>query len=124
MLTLPLYFGYEESMSGHTGHIIAPLVKVTPIDLARYVRFQDCTDRTAASNFSKRRGLLTPDLTETQSSGGCRSQVAACFAMSALVTLRSRRVPLRDSACDGTGWIMRRETGFASGPSLCEAGAT
>lgn len=34
MLTLAFYFGYEESMSGHTGHIIAPLVKVThPIDL-------------------------------------------------------------------------------------------
>lgn len=29
MLTLPFYFGYEESMAGHTGHIIAPLVKVT-----------------------------------------------------------------------------------------------
>jgi hypothetical protein len=39
MLTLPFYFGYEESMSGHTGHIIAPLVKVThQIDLVDALR--------------------------------------------------------------------------------------
>jgi hypothetical protein len=39
MLTLPFYFGFEESMSGYTGHIIAPLVKVThPIDLVETLR--------------------------------------------------------------------------------------
>jgi len=39
MLTLPFYFGYEESMGGHTGHIIAPLVKVThQIDLVDALR--------------------------------------------------------------------------------------
>ena len=39
MLTLPFYFGYEESMTGHTGHIIAPLVKVThQIDLVDALR--------------------------------------------------------------------------------------
>ncbi len=39
MLTLPFYFGYEESMAGHTGHIIAPLVKVThQIDLVDALR--------------------------------------------------------------------------------------
>jgi hypothetical protein len=39
MLTLPFYFGYEESMGGDTGHIIAPLVKVThQIDLVDALR--------------------------------------------------------------------------------------
>ena len=40
MLTLPFYFGYEDSIVGHTpGHIIAPLVKVTrPIDLFSALR--------------------------------------------------------------------------------------
>ena len=39
MLTLPFYFGYEESMAGHTGPIIAPLVKVThQIDLVDALR--------------------------------------------------------------------------------------
>ena len=40
MLTLPFYFGYDDSIVGHTpGHIIAPLVKVThPIDLVDALR--------------------------------------------------------------------------------------
>jgi hypothetical protein len=39
MLTLPFYFGFVESMTGPTGHIIAPLVKVTrQIDLVRALR--------------------------------------------------------------------------------------
>jgi len=39
MLTVPFYFGFEESMAGHTGHVIAPLVKVThPIDLVKALR--------------------------------------------------------------------------------------
>jgi hypothetical protein len=39
MLTFPFYFGYEESMVGHTGHIVTPLVKIThPIDLIKALR--------------------------------------------------------------------------------------
>ena len=39
MVALPFYFGYEESMAGHTGHIIAPLVKIThQIDLVDALR--------------------------------------------------------------------------------------
>ncbi|HUD84791.1 MAG TPA: hypothetical protein VMR17_00005, partial [Xanthobacteraceae bacterium] len=39
MLTLPFYFGHQESMAGYTGPVLAPLVKVThPIDLIETLR--------------------------------------------------------------------------------------
>jgi hypothetical protein len=39
MMTLPFYFGHEESMSGRTGPVIMPLVRVThPINLVDILR--------------------------------------------------------------------------------------